>query len=136
MGVTRYLHTAIIVSDLGQAESFYSGILKLPQAERSLKFPGIWYQVGDYQIHLIEDKNWQPLEPNPEKWGRCPHVALAVDDLETMKADLTANRYPFQVSSSGRAALFTKDPDGNIIELSQRLRLPKQKAPPLTVGQR
>lgn len=26
--------------------------------------------------------------------------------------------YPLQSSASGRAALFTKDPDGNIVELS------------------
>ena len=119
MGVTRYLHTAILVSDLETAESFYSDLLALPKAERSLKFPGIWYQIGDYQIHLIEDENWKPLEPNPDKWGRCPHLALAVDDLDTIKQDLTAKGYPFQESSSGRAALFTKDPDGNIIEIGQ-----------------
>lgn len=119
MGVTGYLHTAILVSDLENAQSFYSDILGLPQAERSLKFPGIWYQVGDAQIHLIEDKNWIPAEPNPEKWGRCPHLALAVDNLDAMKRDLTAKGYVLQESASGRAALFTKDPDGNIIELSQ-----------------
>ena len=69
------------------------------------------------QIHLIEDENWQPVELNAQKWGRNPHLALAVDDLEAMKARLTEKGYPFQSSSSGRAALFTKDPDGNIIEL-------------------
>jgi catechol 2,3-dioxygenase-like lactoylglutathione lyase family enzyme len=119
MGVTRYLHTAILVSDVNQAESFYSEVLELPKAERNLKFPGIWYQLGDYQIHLIEDENWQPVEVNAQKWGRNPHLALAVDDLEAMKARLTEKGYPFQSSSSGRAALFTKDPDGNIIELSE-----------------
>jgi len=132
MGITHYLHTAILVSDLEKAESFYSGVLALPKVERSLKFPGIWYQVGDYQIHLIEDKNWTPTEPNPEKWGRCPHLALAVDHLDAIKIDLSTKGYSFQESSSGRAALFTKDPDGNIIELSQSRRLPKPKAPVLT----
>lgn len=119
MGVNRYLHTAILVSDLEAAESFYSEILDLPKAERSLKFPGIWYQVGEYQIHLIEDKSWTPLEPNAEKWGRNPHLALAVDDLEAIKTRLKKKGYEFQGSSSGRTALFTKDPDGNIIELSE-----------------
>jgi catechol-2,3-dioxygenase len=119
MGVTRYLHTAILVSDVEKAESFYSQVLELPKAERSLKFPGVWYQVGDYQIHLIEDQNWTPVELNSHKWGRNPHLALAVDDLETIKTRLTEKGYSFQGSSSGRAALFTKDPDGNIIELSQ-----------------
>ncbi len=119
MGVTRYLHTAILVSDVEKAESFYSQILELPKTERSLKFPGVWYQLGDYQIHLIEDQNWTATEVN-EKWGRNPHLALAVSDLEEMKTRLKNNGYPFQESSSGRAALFTKDPDGNIIELNQQ----------------
>ena len=89
MGVTRYLHTAIIVSDLEAAETFYSEMLELPKAERSLKFPGVWYQVGEYQIHLIEDQNWTAPEPNAQKWGRCPHLALAVDDLDLIKTRLT-----------------------------------------------
>lgn len=119
MGITAYLHTAILVSDLSQAESFYSEVLELPKATRSLKFPGLWYQIGDYQIHLIEEPNWTPMEVNPQKWGRNPHLALAVDDLELIKTRLTQKGYSFQESSSGRAALFAKDPDGNIIELSQ-----------------
>lgn len=119
MGVTRYLHTAILVSDVEKAESFYTHILELPKTERSLKFPGVWYQLGDDQIHLIEDQNWKATEVN-QKWGRNPHLALAVSDLEKMKTRLKTKGYPFQESSSGRAALFTKDPDGNIIELSQQ----------------
>lgn len=118
MGVTRYLHTAILVSDLEKAESFYTQILELPKTERSLKFPGVWYQLGDYQIHLIEDQSWQATEVNP-KWGRNPHLALAVNNLEDIKTCLKNHGYACQESSSGRAALFTKDPDGNIIELSQ-----------------
>ncbi|PNW38206.1 UNVERIFIED_CONTAM: glyoxalase [Euhalothece sp. KZN 001] len=118
MGVTRYLHTAILVSDLRASEAFYSEVLELPKAERSLKFPGVWYQVGDDQIHLIEDANWKTTPVNREKWGRNPHIAFAVDDLELIKTRLREGGYPLQSSASGRAALFTKDPDGNIVELS------------------
>ncbi|MDE5069743.1 MAG: glyoxalase, partial [Trichodesmium sp. St4_bin8_1] len=36
------------------------------------------------------------------------------------KTKLLANNCPIQGSASGRAALFTQDPDGNIIELNQK----------------
>ncbi|NEQ18217.1 MAG: glyoxalase, partial [Moorea sp. SIO3E2] len=56
---------------------------------------------------------------NPEKWGRNPHIAFSVVNLDEAKECLHAHGYPIQLSSSGRAALFTQDPDCNIIELSE-----------------
>lgn len=119
MQITQCLHTAILVSDLEKAEHFYGKILGLSQVERSLKYPGAWYQVGEYQIHLIVDSSIQSKLQNPEKWGRNPHVALSVTDLEATKTQLLEHGCELQMSASGRAALFTQDPDGNMIELSQ-----------------
>ncbi len=119
MQITQCLHAAVLVSDLEQAEHFYSNVLGLSKVERSLKYPGAWYQVGEFQIHLIV----APLAPaelqNPEKWGRNPHVAFSVADLDAAKNQLIHHSCPIQMSASGRAAVFTQDPDGNIIELSQ-----------------
>lgn len=117
MQITRCLHTAILVSDLEKAEYFYSNILGLSKVDRTLKYAGVWYQVGDYQIHLIVHPDLATELPNQEKWGRNPHIALAVDDLDEAKKRLQTNGYPMQMSASGRAALFTQDPDGNIIEI-------------------
>jgi catechol 2,3-dioxygenase-like lactoylglutathione lyase family enzyme len=119
MQITHCLHAAVLVSDLEKAEHFYSNILGLSKVDRSLKYPGAWYQVGEFQIHLIADSSIQPKLQNPEKWGRNPHVALSVADLEAAKIQLSAHGCEMQMSASGRAALFTQDPDGNIIELSQ-----------------
>jgi glyoxylase I family protein len=119
MQITQCLHTAILVSDLEKAEHFYGTILGLPKVERLLKFPGAWYQVEDFQIHLIVDTSIQPKLQNSEKWGRNPHLALSVTDLDAAKTQLLAHACPIQMSASGRMALFTQDPDGNIIELSQ-----------------
>jgi catechol 2,3-dioxygenase-like lactoylglutathione lyase family enzyme len=119
MQISQCLHTAILVSDLAIAENFYSQILGLPKVNRHLKYPGAWYQVGNFQIHLIVDSNERSPLQNPEKWGRNPHIALGVTDLEAAKHQLIADNYPIQSSASGRAAIFTQDPDGNIIELSQ-----------------
>lgn len=119
MRITQCLHAAVLVSDLGKAEHFYGNILGLSKVERTFKYPGAWYQVGDFQIHLIVDSSIQPKLQNPEKWGRNPHVALSVADLDAAKTQLLAQGCSVQMSASGRTALFTQDPDGNIIELSQ-----------------
>lgn len=121
MQITQCLHAAVLVSDLEKAEHFYGNILGLSKVERSLKYPGAWYQVGDFQVHLIIDSNAARALQNPEKWGRNPHIAFGVANLDEAKERLQAHGYELQLSASGRAALFTQDPDGNIIELSQTL---------------
>jgi catechol 2,3-dioxygenase-like lactoylglutathione lyase family enzyme len=93
--------------------------LGLSKVDRILKFPGAWYQVGDFQLHLIVDPTVATKLANPEKLGRNPHVALAVENLDEAKSQLLAHGCRVQASASGRAALFTQDPDGNIIELTQ-----------------
>jgi len=112
------LHVAINVSDLNHAQRFYGGVLGLQPVERPFSFPGVWYQVGAFQIHLIVAEGYQSTPQNPEKWGRNGHLALAISDLEAAKAALVQAGCPVQTSASGRATLFTQDPDGNIIELS------------------
>jgi catechol 2,3-dioxygenase-like lactoylglutathione lyase family enzyme len=119
MEITHYLHTALLVSDLERAEQFYGAVLGLEKVDRILKYPGAWYQVGEIQVHLIVHESFSHPVPNPEKWGRNPHLALAVTNLEAAKAHLSQHGCPIQFSTSGRAALFTQDPDGNVIELTE-----------------
>lgn len=119
MQIKQCLHTAILVSDLEKAEHFYSNILELSKVDRILKYPGVWYQIDQYQIHLMLDSSLKSALSNPKKWGRNPHIALSVSDLNAAKTQLLAHNCPIQSSASGRAAIFTQDPDGNIIELSQ-----------------
>lgn len=119
MKITHYLHTAILVSDLPRSEQFYGQVLGLAKIDRSLKYPGAWYELGPIQVHLIVDTNLNSALQNSEKWGRNPHLALAVANLEEAKADLVDRGYAVQMSASGRPALFTQDPDGNVIELTQ-----------------
>ncbi|MEH2300249.1 VOC family protein [Nostoc sp.] len=119
MQIIQSLHTAILVTDLERSEHFYGKVLGLSKIDRSLKYAGAWYKVGDYQIHLIVASTVPTENPN-EKWGRNPHVAFSVTDLDAAKQQFLNHNYPIQASASGRVALFTQDPDGNIIELSQQ----------------
>jgi catechol 2,3-dioxygenase-like lactoylglutathione lyase family enzyme len=119
MKISHCLHTAILVTDLEKATYFYENILGLTKIDRPFQYDGIWYQVGDYQIHLIVDTNYQNHRQNPEKWGRNPHIAFAIDNVEAMGNYLENHGYAIQKSASGRKALFVNDPDGNILEMSQ-----------------
>jgi glyoxylase I family protein len=117
--ISNFLHAALLVTDLDRAHRFYGELLGLPVAERNLKFPGIWYQIGDYQLHLMVEPAKLDDQINQEKWGRNRHLAFAVENLASVTAKLQAAGYACQASASGRAALFVHDPDGNIIELGQ-----------------
>ena len=119
MQIIQSLHTAILVTELERSEYFYSQVLGLDKIDRPLKYPGIWYQIGNYQLHLIVTPT-VPTNKQQEKWGQNPHIAFSVNDLQVVKDELIAKNYPFQSSASGRAAIFIKDPDRNIIELSQQ----------------
>lgn len=119
MEITQCLHAAILVSDLERAEHFYGNVLGLPKVERVLKFPGAWYQIGNFQIHLIVASKIPSGKVNSEKLGRNRHLAFSVANLDAAKEQLIAHGCSIQMSASGRAALFTQDPDGNIIELGE-----------------
>ncbi len=119
MEIVNYLHVAVMVTDLDRAVEFYSNILGLKRIDRTFKYPGAWYQIGDVQIHLIVDVNYRvDLHLDLTVSTRNPHFALAVRDLEVAKQELIAANCIVKMSNSGRAALFTQDPDGNAIELT------------------
>ncbi|MCP6761265.1 MAG: VOC family protein [Fischerella sp. CENA71] len=119
MQINQCVHTAILVTDLERSEHFYGTVLGLSKVERPMKFPGSWYQVGEYQIHLIVALSVHGETKN-EKWGRNPHIAFLVSDLDAAKQQLLNYNCLIQPSASGRPAVFTQDPDGNVIELSQQ----------------
>jgi len=118
----KHLHTTFCVCDLEVARWFYGEVLGLIEVvDRPFSFPGIWYDLGNAQLHLILDPNFKAATVNSEmenKWGRSPHLALAVDDLAALQRRCIDAGYAVQASASGRAALFVRDRDGNTIELT------------------
>lgn len=119
MKITQSIHAAILVSNIEKSEHFYGHVLELSKIDRILNFPGIWYQVGNFQIHLILAATIIQDAVDHDKLGRNRHLAFSVDNLEIAKQKLIAHNCQVQMSASGRSALFTQDPDGNIIELSE-----------------
>jgi catechol 2,3-dioxygenase-like lactoylglutathione lyase family enzyme len=120
--VTRLHHASLIASNVGKSRQFYEEILGLtPSSARpNMGFDGVWYDIGDQQIHLLVVPNPDPTTGRAEHGGRDRHVALWVSDLQAVRAKLDQVGISYSVSKSGRAALFCRDPDGNAFELIQQ----------------
>lgn len=117
MKITQLLHSSILACDLERARAFYEGVLGLGASTQrpDLGYPGAWYDLGAQQIHILA----LAQAPQPilaEHGGRDRHIALAIDDIDALKAKLDEMKIAYTLSRSGRRALFCRDPDGNALE--------------------
>jgi len=117
----RLLHASLIISDLTVATQFYEEILGFQRDLRpDLGFIGVFYQLGGgQQLHLMQVDNPYQDCTRPAHGGRDHHLAFAVDDIQNLAEKLEKSGIDFTRSQSGRAALFCRDPDGNVLEFSQ-----------------
>ena len=117
MQVTQFMHASLLVQDVNVARAFYEEVLGLsPSTQRpDLGYPGVWYELGAQQIHLIALAD-APQPVFAEHGGRDRHIALRVDDIAALKSKLDALGIAYTLSRSGRRALFCRDPDGNALE--------------------
>ncbi len=114
-------HASLVVADTAVSLKFYCDVFGLQQTDRpDLGFPGAWLQLGAQQIHLLELENTDPIIGRPEHGGRDRHIALSVPDLAPVKEVLDKNGIAYTLSKSGRKALFSRDPDGNALEILQQ----------------
>ncbi|MBU1689563.1 MAG: VOC family protein [Gammaproteobacteria bacterium] len=122
--ISGFLHASLLVSDLARARTFYENVLGLtPSSARpEMSFAGVWYEIGEQQIHLLALPNPDPVDGRPAHGGRDRHIALAINDLTALKQTLDLAGVAYTLSSTGRPALFCRDPDGNAIELIQQVR--------------
>ena len=112
-------HVSLLVADTQGSLAFYQGILGLDidPGRPDLGFPGAWLALGEAQIHLLELPNPDSIEGRPSHGGRDRHTAVSVTDLDGFAQRLERAGIPYTRSSSGRRALFCRDPDGNAWEL-------------------
>lgn len=120
--VTGLDHASILVRDTAISLEFYCGVLglKTDPSRPDLAYPGAFLTVGELQIHLIELPNPDPVSGRPEHGGRDRHVAMRVRSVEALRNRLEESGIAYTLSSSGRAALFCRDPDGNALELLEK----------------
>jgi len=110
-------HTSLVVTDLQRSLSFYCGTLGMEQCARPpLSFPGAWLQLGAQQIHLLNVPPLTHTVPPDRTCSRDTHIAILVDNLPQLIKQLEQAGVGIEKSSSGRAAIFCRDPDGNALE--------------------
>jgi glyoxylase I family protein len=118
--ITGILHASLLSSDLPRTRAFYEGVLGLqPDPNRpAMSYDGVWYNVApNQQIHILLLPNPEAGLERPDYGGRDRHVALAVSDFAELLDRLDRAGVDYTLSSSGRRALFCRDPDGNALEL-------------------
>ncbi|TMV51390.1 glyoxalase [Paenibacillus mesophilus] len=115
----RLHHVSIAVRDLERARRFYSEVLRFQEIERPpFKSKGIWYAVGNHQLHLLEHPNGETLR-NGEIDSVDGHFAIWVKSYKTTiewleKAGVSYEARPHSVA--GFAQIYILDLDKNIIE--------------------
>jgi len=117
--ITGILHASLLTSDLGKSCAFYEGVLGLiPNPSRpQMSYDGVWYDVTpNQQIHLLLLPDPEAGLQRPAHGGRDRHVALEVSDLANLIVRLEQAGIAYTLSSSGRRALFCRDPDQNALE--------------------
>jgi catechol 2,3-dioxygenase-like lactoylglutathione lyase family enzyme len=111
-------HVSFASKDLSASRVFFGGVLGLPEIERpGFQFPGAWYQLGDRQLHIIENRAEQ--SEGASRLSRSDHVALEVTDVDAVRATLARHGIPFQEGGNrtlGMEQVFCHDPDGHVIE--------------------
>lgn len=116
-------HVSLVVADTDRALEFYQGLLGLavdPQRP-DLGYPGAWLIIGAQQIHLLQVPNPDPREGRPAHGGRDRHLAMSVRDLNGVVERLDRAGVGYSLSRSGRRALFCRDPDGNALEMIEKI---------------
>jgi catechol 2,3-dioxygenase-like lactoylglutathione lyase family enzyme len=92
------------------AARFYEAALGLERIDRrDAAGAGAWFRLGDAELHLGQDDAPQPLSKR--------HFAVEVDDLDAARRAVLAAGGTLEKEEAGR--FWTRDPDGNRIELVQ-----------------
>ena len=128
-------HINLSTQDVKKLETFYKDVLfldtqsdDLPTLEKKKGYSGDVSFVGDgkVQMHLAQKDLSVNFKTghfiNPVEKG---HIAYRTDDIEAFKKHLKENNIEFtdwgDIGVSGWHQIFFYDPDGNIIEVHQKI---------------
>ena len=128
-------HINLSTQDVKKLETFYKDILclgtqsdDLPTLEKKKGYSGDVSFVGDgnIQMHLAQKDLSVNFKTghfiNPVEKG---HIAYRTDDIEAFKKHLEENNVDYtdwdDIGVSGWHQIFFYDPDGNIIEVHQKI---------------
>jgi len=114
---TQLDHCSVIITDVERSRRFYGGLLGLREIgrPRTFDFVVVWYDLGNMHIHLL-------LKPQPDTISPR-HFALRVKDVAAARRYFQQNGVAVEETTliPGADRFFIRDPDGNRIEIIQRL---------------
>lgn len=126
----RYVdHVTLVVKDMERSRRFYVDLLGLEEVPRpGFRFPGMWFQAGPTQIHLIGEHD----ESGPAgvrtadgvSISRTNHFAFEVADANAAAAYLSEQGIEIVAGPKqrpdGPTQMYIHDPDGHLVELFSR----------------
>jgi catechol 2,3-dioxygenase-like lactoylglutathione lyase family enzyme len=128
IGIQKFSHVVMSVSDLARSVAFYHGLLGLPKLfERAYTDPrsGRTQQVVGCLVGgtVVLEMGADPERPRKIDGSTSPILALTVADIEAAhRALLAAGVAPLMPPTEmapGIFMIFLRDPDGRTIELAQ-----------------
>ncbi|TYS68278.1 glyoxalase [Sutcliffiella horikoshii] len=122
MKISDLHHVSLAVNNIVKAKHFYGTLLGFPELKRpDFDFPGAWYQVGNAQLHLIENKQAETLRHQKNIDSRDGHFAIRVKDYYHTVEFLQSKGIEIiqkPNSKSSFAQIFCMDPSNNLIEFN------------------
>lgn len=125
----KFLHTMIRVKDINKSLDFYTKVLNMELKDKK--------RLDDCWLYFLSDENdcaqieltYNDDTPsNGYENGNCfGHFAFSVDSLDEFSKKLQNLGYeylyePFDLTQKGSKIAFIKDPDGNEIELIEKVQ--------------
>ncbi|MDV2581737.1 VOC family protein [Alkalibacillus haloalkaliphilus] len=97
-----------------EARHFFGEILGLPELEKPedlKKRGGVWFELGDHQLHIGVEEPFSPAEK--------AHPALEVANLEGLMARFDEYNVEYKQDDKlpGANRIYTQDPFGNRLEI-------------------
>ncbi len=126
---TGLFEMTLEVSDLATSERFYRDVIGLPIAERwTDERPAVWLARGrEGFLGLWPPETGGAVAIHGGRGGRHVHFALRVPmgTLDAIAARLESLDYPVESwdFGNGNRAIYLDDPDGNVVELTERATL-------------
>lgn len=124
-------HIAVTVQDMERAVTFYRDVLGFEVLGQLLLNEGtfklVYLQAGAARIELFafteEGRRSETVDRNEDLGFK--HIAFSVDDVDAVARRLKAHEVPFTVEPAdapgGVRLAFFHDPDGNLLEIVDRL---------------
>jgi glyoxylase I family protein len=112
-------HISFAVRDLERSRAFYEGILGLETIERpDFGLPGVWYQAGGSEVHLIQAPEGVDAGRPPAKLSPIAnHQAFSIEDYGATLETLRGHGLEVLEAGPERRQMWIADPDGYVIEL-------------------